>query len=355
MSKYFQADKLNALQAKEQAQWIAFAPFVFQASRVLRDTGILDVLASNNGGLTQEEVVEKTKLPAYGVRVLLEAGLGMRLVVVNDGKYTLTKTAFFLISDELTRANMDFVHDVCYQGMFHLEESIRNQKPEGLKVFGSWSTIYEALSKLPKQVQKSWFGFDHYYSDHAFPDALPLVFKNKPGTLLDIGGNTGKWSLKCVEYDPDVIVTIMDLPGQVGMAKAEIEAKGFSHRINFFECNLLDESQPFPKNFDAIWMSQFLDCFGEDEIVSILERARRALAPGGQLYIVETYWDNQQHAAARFVLTMTSLYFACLANGNSKMYLSDDMRTCVQRAGFRIERELERFSASHTMYVCRST
>jgi hypothetical protein len=153
MNKFFQAEKLNALQAKEQAQWIAFAPFVFQASRVLRDTGILDVLSHDREGLTQEQVVEKTKLPAYGVRVLLEAGLGMGLVVVNEGKYIATKTAFFLLNDDLTRANMDFVHDVCYQGMFYLDESIRNQKPEGLKVFGSWPTIYEALSKLPSHVQ----------------------------------------------------------------------------------------------------------------------------------------------------------------------------------------------------------
>ena len=33
------------------------------------------------------------------------------------------------------------------------------------------------------------------------------------------------------------------------------------------------------------------------------------------------------------------LYFAALANGNSKMYRSDEMRTCVQRAGLRIERD----------------
>lgn len=352
MNKYFQADKLNALQAKEQAQWIAFAPFVFQASRVLRDTGILDLLASNNDGLTQEEVVEKTKLPAYGVRVLLEAGLGMKLVVVNDGKYTLTKTAFFLISDELTRANMDFVHDVCYQGMFYLEESIRNQKPEGLKVFGSWPTIYEALSKLPPQVQKSWFGFDHYYSDNAFPDALPLVFKNKPKTLLDIGGNTGKWSLKCVEHDPDVKVTIMDLPGQVGMAKPQIEAKGFSDRIGFYECNLLDESQPFPKNFDAIWMSQFLDCFSDDQIVSILKRCKGALGPNGKVYIMETLWDRQKFEASAFSLQQTSLYFTAMANGNSQMYHSDIFIGLVNKAGFKVTEQTDGVGFSHTLLVC---
>jgi hypothetical protein len=31
------------------------------------------------------------------------------------------------------------------------------------------------------------------------------------------------------------------------------------------------------------------------------------------------------------------------------------MRTCVQRAGLRIEREVERLTVSHTMFVCRAT
>ena len=52
---------------------------------------------------------------------------------------------------------------------------IKNEKPEGLKEFGKWNTVYEALSQLPPHVQKSWFGFDHFYSDDAFPLVLPLV------------------------------------------------------------------------------------------------------------------------------------------------------------------------------------
>ena len=36
---FFEKEKLTALQAKEEAQWITFAPFVFQATRVLRDSG----------------------------------------------------------------------------------------------------------------------------------------------------------------------------------------------------------------------------------------------------------------------------------------------------------------------------
>jgi ubiquinone/menaquinone biosynthesis C-methylase UbiE len=187
-----------------------------------------------------------------------------------------------------------------------------------------------------------------------FPNALPVLFAQRPQRLLDVGANTGKFAVTCLDHDPQVVVTLLDHPGQLEMARAAIDAKGHSARARYHPIDFLNPSLEFPANQDAIWMSQFLDCFSEDEIVSILDRARRALAPQGRIYIVETYWDHQEHAAARFVLTMTSLYFACLANGNSKMYRSDDMRTCVQRAGLRIAREMEGFSASHTLFICQA-
>ena len=63
---------------------------------------------------------------------------------------------------------MDFVHDVCYKGLFHLEESIETGKPAGLKELGDWPTVYEGLSQLPPDIQKSWFAFDHFFSDMLF-------------------------------------------------------------------------------------------------------------------------------------------------------------------------------------------
>lgn len=135
--EFFEKEKLSALQAKEEAQWITFAPFVFQATRVLRDSGILSLIESNRQGMTLDEVTAAIKLPPYGIRVLIEAALGIGLLILKDGKYKITKTTYFILHDELTKVNMDFTHDVCYNGMYFLEESIKNQKPEGLKSSGT--------------------------------------------------------------------------------------------------------------------------------------------------------------------------------------------------------------------------
>ncbi len=346
------SDDKSAVQAKYDAQKIAFGPIMFQAARALRDLGILEIIKRERNGMNEDDIAGKLGLSVYGVKVLLEAGLSMELVYMKDDKYILTKTGFFVLSDQLTRVNMDFVNDVNYLGMFHLKESVLTDRPAGLDVFGKWDTIYEALKDLPEDVRKSWFGFDHYYSDIAFPEILPIIFKNAPKRILDVGGNTGKFALKCAAYNEDVSVTILDLPGQIKEARDNIREQGVEDRVSFQEANLLDQSQPFPTGFDGVWMSQFLDCFSKSEILNLLQRAKDALSERGSVYILETYWDNQRFEASTYSLHATSLYFTCLANGNSQMYHTRDMLELIGQAGLKVVEEFPEIGVSHTLFRC---
>ena len=351
---FFSKDKKSALEAKEAAQWIAFGPVIFQAARVLRNTGILTIIEdAGSAGITIETIAEKAKLPVYGVRVLLESGLSMGLVLINDNNYTLGKTGHFILHDPLTITNMNFVQDVNYKGLFYLEESIKTGKPEGLKEFGDWKTIYQGLSQLPEQVQKSWFAFDHFFSDNAFPLVLPQVYKNGVKNILDIGGNTGKWAIASTGYSSNIHITIMDLPGQLNVAKATIDTLGLNERVSFLPVNILDETEKFPKGFDVIWMSQFLDCFSETEIVSILKRCYDALDENGQVIILEPFWDRQKFEIAAFCLQQTSIYFTALANGTSQMYSAETFLKCIEEAGFNIIEQVDHIGISQTLLKCK--
>lgn len=359
LEKKYTKEQLSARDAQRLAEFIAWGPVVFQASRLLIKFGILDLIRESNDGLTRQEIVDKLHLSDYAVKCLLEAGLciGTILVDKDTDRYSISKTGWFLLNDPATRANIDFNHDVNYEGWFHLEESLLNGKPEGLKHFGDWPTVYEGLSSLPEQVQKSWFGFDHFYSDSSFPEALEIIFKkNNTRSLYDVGGNTGKWALQCVGYDKDVEVTILDLPQQIEMMKANTSGKEGCERIKGHGINLLDEKAFFPEReggLDAIWMSQFLDCFSMDEIISILTRAKSAMDENTRIYIMETLWDRQRFEPAAFCLTMTSLYFTAIANGNSKMYNTEDMQYCIEKAGLEIEEIFDGLGQGHSIIACK--
>ena len=354
MNFTYGSDDKTALQAKFDAQKIAFSPIMFQAAKALRDLGILEYLLKHRRkGAFLEDISNNLKLSEYGVKVLLEAGLSLEMVMVEDEKWSLTKTGYFIQSDKLTKVNMDFTNDVNYLGFFHLQEAIKKGKPEGLKEFGNWNTVYEALAEMPDQFRKSWFGFDHYYSDYAFPEVMPFLFKDNPDKILDVGGNTGKFSLFCVRHNKSVKMTIVDLPGQVKEALENAEKAGFSDRIDAIPVNLLDQGVPFPKGYGAIWMSQFLDCFSQEEVLGLLKRSFEALDKNGALYILETYWDKQEFEASTYSLHATSLYFTAIANGNSQMYHSRDMERLLEKSGLYIDEVFENIGVSHTLFKCK--
>ena len=251
--------------------------------------------------------------------------------------------------------NIDFNHDVNYEGLFHLEESLKEGRPAGLSHFGAWPTLYEALSSFPEQVQKSWLNFDHYYSDQSFECALEEVFALHPHKIMDVGGNTGRFAQLCVARDKQVEVTVVDLPQQIGLMKKAIANDPEANRIHGLEMDLLNPENAFPQNAqpDVIWMSQFLDCFSEEQILSILLRAVKVMSPHARLFIMETLWDRQKYETAAFCLTMTSVYFAAIANGNSKMYHSEDLLRLVNAAGLQVEQIHDNLGLGHSILVCK--
>lgn len=339
----FKEDNIRAVDAKFEAQKIAFAPLCFQAARAMLELGLLKAIEeSGDDGISRKELSEKTGVSEYGAGVLCEMMLGMNVIKLakqaDEERFVIGKTGWMLLEDDLTKVNFWFTNDICYQGAWDLTASVKNGKPEGLKVFGDkWTTVYEALSTLPEKAKKSWFEFDHFYSDIAFPEALPIVFAEKPRTMIDIGGNTAKWSISCCRYNPDVKMTIVDLPGQTAVAEKNAAAAGFADRIGFCTGNVLDASTKLPSAPDAVWMSQFLDCFSLHQITKILKKVYEAATPETNVYVLEPLWDKQHFEASSYSLMATSLYFTCIANGNSKMYRYEELVNAISEAGFELK------------------
>ena len=365
LKKAFSKEPFHAQQAQELAHLYSWGPVVFQVCRLMVKYGILENLSKHPEGLTLHEISQSSGLSDYAAKCLLEASLTTHIVLIDpeSDRYTLAKTGWFILNDAMVRADIDFNQDVNYEGWFVLDKALEEGRPAGLAHFGDWPTIYEGLSSLPEKVQKSWFGFDHYYSDHSFEEALEIIAgsdlqKPKANTLhlLDVGGNTGRFAMRCVEYHPSVEVTICDLPQQIALMRQATQTHPGADRIHGVGMNLLDEQSAFPtdRRYDVIWMSQFLDCFSENQIVSILRRAAAILDADNRLYIMETLWDRQDYIPAAMSLTMTSLYFTALANGNSKMYNTDDLTRLIQQAGLTIETIHDRIgNGGHSIIVCK--
>jgi hypothetical protein len=351
----FSMDSTPALSALLEAQKIAFGPMAFQAVRLLRNYGILECLDKNHNrrATSIAALQEQLNLSAYALKLLLRAGLAAQVVKLQGDDYALTAVGALLLRDEMTRVNMDFMHDVCYRAAFHLDEAITTASPSGLKELSQAATVYEGLAELEPAVLQSWLAYDHLYSDGAFKAASMIVFSQQVDSLLDVGGNTGKWSRYCLAQRPELKIGLFDLPRQVGLARRSLVDLADRCQIDFHEGDILSPHTRLPHGYQIIWMSQFLDCFSAEQIGDILRKAHEALPDGGTLYILEVFSDRQSYDVGSYVVNMSSPYFTCVANGNSFFYAYEDFQPLLSEAGFCISRCYDDLGLGHTLLECK--
>jgi hypothetical protein len=323
---------------------------VFQCVRVAWKSGLL-ALIDNAGaeGINVEDLSGRSTLSGYAIAVVLESALAAGVVRRQANRYSLTRIGDNVLHDELTQINIDYVHDVCYRGMFQLDDCLRAEEPLGLKTLGDWPTIYQGLSAMPEPARDSWFRFDHYYSDSAFHQAIPHVFGRQPRSVTDVGANTGRWALQCLRHDAQVNVSLLDLPSQLDRARAALAAEDFLPRATLQPIDVLDYGAEFPAGADAVWMSQFLTCFNLEAIGHIFRRAAASLAAGGSVWILDTFWDRQQYDIASYCLINTSPYFTAIASGNSKMHESSVVIACAEAQGLRLAECIDGLGVCHSL------
>lgn len=338
--------KKEVINALTEAQKIAFAPFSFHAVSAMLDLGLLKEIDAQPSDT--QYLQEQLELSEYTVNTLLEVSETIGLVKNNDGRFSITTLGKAFLYDEMTRVNFNFTKDVCYKGAEKLKESFVSAEPLGLREFGfEGKTIYPYLSKLPEKMKKSWFEFDHYYSDNSFDIIYKIISPVKK--IFDIGANTGKFERVCLKYNKNQDLTLIDLPENIEVIKNDSELAG----CKFHSADILDDKQNLPQISGAVIMSQFLDCFSKAQIKFILEKIAQASQADTKIYILEPFIDRQKFAGAKYSLVHTSLYFTCMANGCSKMYSFTDMEKLITEAGLKVNAVYDSIGAhDYTLLEC---
>lgn len=343
---------MTILASLHRAHQIAFAPFIFQAVVASLQLGLLPGIVYEKR--TRAQWAEKLHLTPYAVGVLVDILLARHIITEDDdGVLQSTQLADLFVLDEMTRANFEFTEKVNYEALSHTTEALRDGKPAGLQVFNpNWKTIYPHLTSLPAEARDAWYRFDHFHSDHAYEAALAILSGYQPRHLVDIGANTGRFTRAFLAKDKRRQATFVDLPEQIAAAKVNPELSDVCDRIHWQAINWLDDVPLRAiEGADWFWMSQFLDCFSRDEVVSILRRVRKVMPSGARLAVLEPIVDRQRHEAAQLSLAVTNLYFTVLANGNSRFFSGATLRALFAKAGFTITQEIPHLGISHTLFL----
>jgi len=105
------------------------------------------------------------------------------------------------------------------------------------------------------------------------------------GHIVDVGGGTGvqlEWILNAT---PSARGTLVDLPGSVEKAEQRFAEAGLDDRCGVLVGNLFELELP---EADAFLLRMLLHSFEDDQAAAALTKCRRALRPGGSVFVAET-------------------------------------------------------------------
>ena len=203
----------------------------------------------------------------------------------------------------------------------HLTESVRTGKPA--------QDPWLHLGKDPDYTRDFILGM-HDYALLRGSEIVEYLDFGGGLRLLDLGGGPGTYAIHFAQRWPDLRVTVFDLPDVVRIAAENARAGGVEEQVSTEAGNYHEEE--VGTGYDVAFISDVLHQEDPDTCRMILQKAYRALKPGGRL-VVQGMFLNEDRTSPRWPL-MHSLVLL-LAYGGGRAYTVNETLGFMEEAGFR--------------------
>lgn len=147
-------------------------------------------------------------------------------------------------------------------------------------------------------------------------------------SVLDVAAGHGMFGIALARENPNAVVTALDWGNVLEVARENAATAGVADRFRTIAGSAFDAD--WGTGYDLVLLPNFLHHFHPAGCVRILEKAKRALAPGGRVVIVEFVPNDDRRGPAdpvRFALVM----LAGTPGGDA--YTFAEYRDMMARAG----------------------
>ncbi len=307
----------------------AYAPPLIISAAV--NNGVFDALENN--AKTVEQVAQKTGASARGLRILMNALIGLGLLKKDrQGKYSLTpeSAAFLVTKGAATHAGFfGTIAPNLISRWLRLSDIVRegrptvavNQEAEGTEFFSQLVENIIPLSYPPAQK----------LADH-----LKLAKAKTEIRALDIGAGSGIWGIALTRKSPRVQVTAVDWAGMIPTTKRITQQFGVGARFNFVEADMLEAD--FGTGYDIATLGHILHSEGDERSRQLLRKIFNALKSGGTIAIAEWLVNDER------TKPLPSLMFAVQMLVNTERgdtFSFNEIKTWLEAAGFKKVRKLD--------------
>lgn len=306
----------------------------FRAARAAYRMGVFDTL--RDGPLTAAETAVRLQADVRGIQILLGTLEVFGYVTHREGRYASSPmTAEWLVTEETGSfgAAFEFWGTVVFQLWDDLERSVREGKPP--------LDFYQWLEEHPP-VQQNFQTMLRTIARNVAAEVVNTI--ELPPTarrLLDIGGSHAEYSLAFCGRYPELAATVFDFPGALQTGQEAIAARNMTGRIAMQPGNfLIDE---LPGGYDVALLMSVVHGHVPDRNIALLRNVAAALAPGGEVIILEQLSDSPTGTPDAFNRVF-SLNLFHLQGGQT--YSFDEIAAWLNEAGFSGVRRIDLGEAS---------
>jgi len=295
-------------------------------------TGILKAAIELNvfteivsGHNTSDKLASSLSVKEKGIRILLDALCGLKLLGKEKETYTLSPLAEnFLVNTKASYigdAAKSFVPREDWNIFGMIGEALKRGGPlkEGPRETKFWEDVVIGLIPLGVPVAKTICDLLHINNS-----------ARKGWKILDLACGSGIYGYTILQQDRLATVTDLDLENVLGIAKKIAEDMGVVDRVTYQAGDIVT-SDYGDNTFNIAIISHILQGFDPDTIKVILDKIYKALTSGGILVIHE-FVPDEARVSKSFPLLFAVYMFLVTPGGGT--YTFSEFSHWLKEVGF---------------------
>ncbi len=268
----------------------------FGAHRVITvaaRVGILRRLAEASSSI--EELSAELEHDPLATGKVVRALTALGLVVNDDDRYRVAESLvpYFRTGSDDIAPFLEHHHGMYESWGANLEPWLKS---------GEWQT----RPRAPEDI--ACFGNAmRAIGTHAARRVVERLDLSSTESMLDVGGGFGHWAQEFCRANPDLYVTVLDVPPVAEMAGSALVGGDLADRIRFVGGDYL--TSDYGADYDLVLFANVLHQESDDHAAEMVRKGAAALAPGGRVVVVDFAIDDARQSSvmgALFAIQMRS-------------------------------------------------
>ena len=320
---FLERTAFNTLNAAPAMMLDLAGMLTMQAVTTAVDLNIFPTLAKQPRSIA--ELAAQLGIQERGLLALMPALAALNYVEERNGRYHNSPLTSKWIVDHDTfdaQALLHFWSKAGCELLPHTTEIIRSgERPFE---FYAWT---EADTELSDAYQRQLA----MNAATAGPNVVKkLLLPDTPTRLLDVGGGHGTYSILMCQKYPQLQATILDYFAGLETARQKIVGQPYASRINLLKGDMWQVA--WGEGFDMILLFNVLHQYDIETNVKLLQKAKVALKPGGQVAVLDQITGKIPGQAINALIRLIALQYYVFADG--RIFSRDEMTEMCQRASF---------------------